>query len=148
MKKNYLFIIFLIVYMYACETPKSPKITSEKENPIFNGFNQMIDFKSITPEHIVEATTKSIAQSDKHHEVIYSIPLEEQTFENIMLEIDNINDQLSSAYGMIYLLGYTHPDSAVRSTALDKINVLEKYFNKIQLNEGSIQSNKGLFRKR
>ncbi len=129
--------VLMLLIVFSCTSPKKEEKTyfMVEGNPLFNEFNQAIDFKSLTAEHLTEAADTLIARSKAEFEKIYAISDEERTFENTMLVYDDIANDYLRISNVIYLMGYTHPDSTIRSTALDLNNKLEKYGNEISLDE-------------
>ena len=77
-------------------------------------------------------------QLKKHRESLdklYTIPKEQRTFDNTMLELDNIYNKVGNVYGCVYLMGSTHPDDATRNQANESKAEFAKFFNEIQLDE-------------
>jgi thimet oligopeptidase len=59
----------------------------------------------------------------------------QRTFNNTMLELDNIYNEAGNIYGSVYLMGSTHPDDAVRNQADESKAEFAKFFNEISLDE-------------
>jgi len=103
------------------------------KNPILTEMNKFVDFKAITAFSIKEATEKTIAEARKNLETIYSI--ENNTFQNTVEELDNIENDLNTVSSVIYLMAYTHVEEDVRKEAQNAINEFDKLGNEIILDE-------------
>ncbi len=127
--------ILLITFNCTTEKKETKEYFMIEGNPLFNEFNQAHDFGSLTADHFTEAADTIIARSKSEFEKIYAIPDEDRTFENTMLAYDNIINDFLRISDINYLMAYTHPDSLIRSTALELNNKLEKYGNEMSLDE-------------
>ncbi len=107
----------------------------DTKNPIYNAFNEPINFGAITADYIVEAAASVQSETDASMDEIIQLELDQRTFENTFLAIDDLSANLSDVYSVIYLLSSTHADSLIRSTALEARVTLGQYWNKISLNE-------------
>ncbi|HEY7752034.1 MAG TPA: M3 family metallopeptidase, partial [Ignavibacteriaceae bacterium] len=127
MKKIFqlLFITCFVVYQASGQTG----------NPLPGKFNEPVQFDQLTNDFVKEATESSLDEAKKSLEKLYSIPANERTFDNTMLELDNIYNKVGKVYGSIYLMGNVHPDDAVRNQANDSRQQFSKFFNEIQLDE-------------
>jgi thimet oligopeptidase len=108
---------------------------SENPNPIYNSFNEPINFAAITADHIAQATISVQNETNESMDQIIQIADDEKTFENTFLAIDDLSANLSDVYATIYLLSSTHSDSVIRNTALESRVTLGQYWNQISLNE-------------
>lgn len=108
---------------------------SENPNPIYNSFNEPINFAAITADHIAQATISVQNETNESMDQIIQIADDEKTFENTFLAIDDLSANLSDVYATIYLLSSTHSDSLIRNTALESRVTLGQYWNQISLNE-------------
>jgi thimet oligopeptidase len=108
---------------------------SSSTNPLLGEFNEIIPFADLTAEHIKEATDVSIKEARESLAKLYTIPKEKRTFDNTMLELDNIYNKAGNVYGSVYLMGSTHPDDAARNQADEGKAEFGKFFNEISLDE-------------
>ncbi len=108
-------------------------------NPFFTDLNQIIDFKKINKHHVNDATAVSIAKAKTDLQMIIDTK-EKRSFENTMLALDNIYNDLMKVNEVISLLAYVHPDDEIRNECLAKISEFGKFFNEISLNEELYQS--------
>lgn len=127
MKRIFQLIIPVCVIAYTA--------AGQSRNPLLGKFNEVIPFAHLTAEHIKEATEVSIKQARESLEKLYTIPKDRRTFDNTMLELDNIYNNVSNVYGPVYLMGSVHPDDAVRNQAEESKSEFAKFFNEIQLDE-------------
>lgn len=123
----------LILLLSATLLAFQPSI--EETNPIYNAFNEAIDFAGITADHISEATISIQAETKTSMSLIIEIENSKRTFDNTLLAIDDFNARFSDVYSVIYLLSSTHTDSLIRNTALEARTTLAQFDNEISLNE-------------
>ena len=108
---------------------------AESSNPVFPEFNAIIQFDKLTVENVKSATDSLVAKTKRNLEAIYNVPAQERSWDNTMLAIDDLYDELRSGYGIIYLMGNTHPGDEVRNQCNERIVVLQKYYNELGLDE-------------
>lgn len=108
---------------------------SQNSNPIYNSFNEAINFAAIDANDIVDATKSVQNESDESINKIVQIADDQRTFENTLVAIDDLSANLSDVYNVIYLLSSTHTDSLIRNSALEARVTLGQYWNQISLNE-------------
>ncbi|MCW8805604.1 MAG: Zn-dependent oligopeptidase, partial [Ignavibacteriaceae bacterium] len=104
-------------------------------DPLPGKFNQPIQFSNLTPEYIKQATDASINQAKESLDKLYAIPKEKRTFDNTMLELDNIYNNAGNVANSVNLMSNVHPDDAVREQATESNSVFDKFFNSVQLDE-------------
>lgn len=127
--------LFLLFYLVVAISSFAADKNSSQSNPLLGKFNEVIQFADLTAEQIKEATDVSISEARKSLDKLYSIPKEKRTFDNTMLELDNIYNKAGNVYGCVYLMGSTHPDDAARNQAEECNAEFAKFFNEIQLDE-------------
>jgi thimet oligopeptidase len=129
----------LTTYLLFCFVLTLPSIAADKNssptNPLLGKFNEIIPFADLTAGHIKEATDVSIKEARESLAKLYTIPKEQRTFDNTMLELDNIYNKAGNVYGCVYLMNNTHPDDAARNTAQECNAEFAKFFNEISLDE-------------
>ena len=130
--KQYLAIFTILVCLLACEQNKQ---ATPVGNPLLVELNDPIIFDSLTAEYVQEAFDTSKTQLSGLIDEIVNVPDGEKTFENTMVKLDDLYNQLSNRYALVYLMGSTHPDSAIRETAVKVRNDFSIMFNELQLNE-------------
>ena len=104
-------------------------------NPLYPEYNSPIEFGKLNAEHIKSATEHTIDKAKQDLKAIYAIKAEDRTFDNTMLTLDNIYNEIGSRWNPIYLMGSTHPDSLIRTQGLESRNVFSKYNNELNLDE-------------
>ena len=126
---------FLLFYLVL----SIPLIAADKDssstNPLLGKFNDVIQFANLTAEDIKEATDVSIKEARESLTKLYAIPKEQRTFDNTMLELDNIYNKAGNVYGCVNLMGDVHPDDATRNQAQESNAEFAKFFNEVQLDE-------------
>ena len=129
----------LITILLFCFVLTLPLLAADKNssstNPLLGKFNEVIQFADLTAGHIKEATDVSIKEARESLAKLYTIPKTQRTFNNTMLELDNIYNEAGNIYGSVYLMGSTHPDDAVRNQADESKAEFAKFFNEISLDE-------------
>ena len=129
--------VALAIFLAGCsvqqESPRPYLVVSG--NPLVNEFNEPIDFRSVTADHIRQATDTVIGYARAELQRLYKIDDNERTFENTLLRLDDIANDINRIGSTIYLLGNTHPDSLIRTTAQEKGTELEKFNNEMSLSE-------------
>jgi thimet oligopeptidase len=105
------------------------------KNPLMNELNQVIDFENITAQNVIDATDHSIAKAKDDLQQIYNLPKESRSFDNTMLALDDVYNELVKVNEVISLLAYVHPDDGIRNTCLEKIAEFGKFFNELGLSE-------------
>lgn len=109
--------------------------STQSTNQLLGKFNEVIQFAELNAENIKEATDVSIKEARESLSKLYTIPKEQRTFDNTMLELDNIYNKVGNVYGCVYLMGSAHPDDATRNQANETKAEFAKFFNEIQLDE-------------
>ena len=133
---KYLVILLSCGLLFACQPSEQTAETEQSNsNPFFVEYNAIVDFAAITAENVVEATEVIQAQSDQAVQAIIEIDESNRTFENTMRALDDSFADYNKIASAIYLMSYTHPDSAIRTNALNANTILQQYINKVQLNE-------------
>lgn len=131
--------LMFIVFAFVCSATlaiDNHKVEDKSgSNPLYFEFNKTILFSDLSVDYIKEATDNSISTARKSLDKLYTIPKDDRTFDNTMLELDNIYNEASNVYGCVYLMGSVHPDDAIREQALQSRSQFAKFFNEIQLDE-------------
>jgi len=130
-------LLFVLVLLVACsKTEQSPvSYLTVPGNPLFNEFNQPLDFKSLKAEHFKEASDSMMKYCDRQLEIIIQIEPGDRTFNNTMLALDDIGDGINRIAGLASLMQNTHADSLIRAEAFLCETTLSKYGNELSLNE-------------
>jgi thimet oligopeptidase len=128
-------ILSAFIYSAALAIDNNNIEDKSASNPLFFGFNETVLFSDLSVDYIKEATESSLNTATKSLDKLYAISKEDRTFNNTMLELDNIYNEASNVYGCVYLMGSVHPDDDVRNQALQSRSEFAKFFNEIQLDE-------------
>lgn len=132
--KHILTTILLFYFVLTLPLQAADK-NSSSSNPLLGKFNEIIPFADLTAEHIKEATDVSIKEARESLAKLYTIPKEQRTFDNTILELDNIYNKAGNVYGCVYLMNSTHPDDAARNMAQECNAEFAKFFNEVSLDE-------------
>jgi thimet oligopeptidase len=142
MKYRWILIASFTAAMVSCS--KQEEIArpyySVPGNPLFNSFNEPVDFESLTADHIVQATDSVIAFARDELQKLYRVEADDRTFDNTMLRLDDIANDIDRVGSLIYLMGSTHTDSLIRTTAQGKATEIDKFGNEISLSEALYNS--------
>ena len=106
-----------------------------KSNPFFTRYNQPIDFASITANHVSEAVEMTKNMTQEALAQIVGLREKDRNFENTMRAYDEMFANFHAIASPIYLMAYTHPDSAIRNQAQEANTALSQFVNEISLNE-------------
>ena len=137
MKRQWILFTTIVAIFASCTRPEeaAKPYYTVPGNPLYNTFNEAVDFKMLTAAHVIEASDSIIAFARNELQGMYAIEDRERTFNNTMLRLDDIANDLNRIAAVIYLMGNAHPDSLIRTTALEKATLLEKFENEISLSE-------------
>src|SRR3970040_909305 len=125
MKIFFLVFALLSICAYAGDGEKNDL----SSNPLFAEFNAVIGYNSLSPEHVVSAVEFSLEEAKASLQDIYSIEKKNRTFNNTVLALDNIYNEIYNIYGSVYLMANVNPVEDVRNKANDGIAVFSKFFN-------------------
>ena len=129
-------LITILLYCFVLTIPSlAADKNSSSANPLLGKFNEVIPFADLTADNIKEATDVSINEARESLAKLFTIPKEQRTFDNTMLELDNIYNKSGNVYGSVYLMGSVHPDEAARNQAQESNAEFAKFFNEISLDE-------------
>ena len=143
MKYFYLFTLIpvLLLIVNCSDHKKSTELhLTAIVNPFFTQDNQPIDFASITADHVSEAVVTIEKMTNEALAKIIAIKEEDRNFENTMQAYDGLFANYAAIASPIYLMAYTHSDSAIRSHAQEANTSLSQYGNEISLNEDLYQA--------
>lgn len=117
------------------------KSSPEKNsNPLLYQFNQPVKFDELQVEHVKAATETAISRAKTTLEKIYNVPEGKRTWENTMLVLDELENDIFNAIGVIYLMGNAHPDDAIRLAALDGVSEFNEFSTELGLDEKLYQA--------
>ena len=129
-------IIFLLINIDCSDQEKSQNpYFSTSVNPFFTQYNQPIDFASITANHVSEAVEMTKKLTEEALAKIIGLRERDRNFENTMGAYDEMFANFNAIASPIYLMAYTHPDSAIRNQAQEANTALSQFVNEISLNE-------------
>ena len=129
-------IIILLINIDCSDQKKSQNpYFSNTVNPFFTQYNQPIDFASITANHVSEAVEMTKKMTEEALAKIIGLRVRDRNFENTMGAYDEMFANFNAIASPIYLMAYTHPDSAIRNQAQEANTALSQFVNEISLNE-------------
>jgi thimet oligopeptidase len=133
---KYLSSLFVLLILFACQPePIELVVVEVPDNPLFNTFNEPIDFASLTADDILEASTAVQEITNAALTNLINVREGDRNWENTMVALDDLYAGFDMTASAIYLMSYTHPDSALRSNALTENTALSVYINEVALNE-------------
>jgi len=104
-----------------CFPLKSNSINKSQSNsnPLYFQLNEIIAFNNIQVGDIEEATIQRLKDAEILLSTLMDISVEERTFENTLLILDNLYNSIYKIWNIIELLGSTHPSFKIQEEALD-----------------------------
>ena len=87
----------------------------------------LVDFASLTPESLAEACQRAMDGCDAVLADVVSIPPGTRTFANTMLPLEEAVDLVSGVSGQYAFMAYVTADDALRETAREWDEKLDKY---------------------
>lgn len=128
----------IVLLLFTFQLTPFCKIADGEEkssNPFFTEFNGLIKYNSITPEAVESATEITLNKAENSLNEIYNVEKNKHTFENTVLALDDLYNDIYKVYGPVYLMAYTHPDEEVRNSSNAEIATFSKFFNELSLDE-------------
>lgn len=86
-----------------------------------------IDFASITPDEVAKACEAAMRQCDAELHAIVGVADDERTYANTMYAIESALDRVGQASGTYAFMAYVSSDEAIRETARQWDQTLDKY---------------------
>jgi len=116
---------------------KSPQKVEDYrlDNPLLYGFNEIIDFQSIQPGDIDEATTSTLKDADKILTEVLAVAGTMRTYENTLFKIDNLYHTVSKVWNLVELLSSTHPSEDIRNKADENDLRIQEFMIDLSINE-------------
>ena len=135
--KNLFLAMAVLFTVWSCKTTPTTveEVIVPSENPVLPVLNQELDFAAVTPEDMIKGTEEVKAKVDEMMAALVNIPDADRTFENTMVAMDDIDNEINTLSGMVGLLAVASPDSAIRATANEKKNEISEIYNEMALNE-------------
>lgn len=87
----------------------------------------LADFASMTPEVVTTACDVAVRDCDAAVDAIVAIPDAERTFANTLLALEEATDRVSQASGTYGFMAYVSADDALRTSAREADEKLDKY---------------------
>ncbi len=97
--------------------------------------NESIDFAAITPNDIIVGADATKAKVNEMLAAYIAIPNNKRTFENTIVALDNIDDEINAINGIVGIMANASPDSAIRTTAQAKDIEISEIYTELYLNE-------------
>ncbi|MCB0502948.1 MAG: hypothetical protein KDD32_09700, partial [Bacteroidetes bacterium] len=94
----------VLVSVWSCKPSTTTTVEEEiipSENPVRPVLNQELDFASITLEHIVDGTEEAKTKVNEMIEALVNVPDAERNFDNTMVALDDIDNEINTLSGMI-----------------------------------------------
>jgi thimet oligopeptidase len=133
MKIQLLFCLLAAFSTYAVFAKDGGK--DNAQNPLLYNFNQPVKYSLLKAEYARTATDAAISAAKENLKKIYNVKKGERTFNNTMLPLDGIYNDINNILGPVYLMGNAHPDDSVRNACLDAVSQFEKYLTDMGLDE-------------
>ena len=128
-------LILLIVSITLLASNNKLESKNNPANPLMLKFNQMIDFSNLSSANINEAAEVTIEKAKNDLTKIYNVKKEDRNFDNTMLALDDIYNEVNNVYGVVYLMGNVLVDDDTRKAANEGISSFQKFLTDISLDE-------------
>lgn len=92
-----------------------------------NNSLDLADWSALRPDTLAETCRQAIARCDEAIERIVAIPAEQRTFANTMLALEEAAEHVGLASGAYAFMAYVSADDALRETARELDQELDKY---------------------
>ena len=137
LKMKLLYFTSLLCLMFSCEssTDSNEKVL---HNPFLVDLNVPIDYAKITAKDVEDYANHTLASVTSDLAVIKA--QQSETFDNIFVSTDEINNKLNKASQICHMLFWVSPDSLTRAKGLWGFQLLNTVAT-------DIYSDKGLFTK-
>ncbi len=97
-------------------------------NPLITEFNGIIEFDKLSSYHLKPASLYAINKADSIREEILKVSLKNRNFNNTMLPLDDLYNELHKIWNPISLLSSVHPDEKIREAADSVSLFIQDYF--------------------
>jgi len=100
----------------------------------------LVDFASLTPAEIAAACQRAMDSCDRVIADVVAIPAGTRTFANTMLPLEEASDLVAEASGQYAFMAYVTADDALRATAREWDEKLDKYMVALSFREDLYQA--------
>ena len=104
-------------------------------NPLVVEFNEVHDFEKLRHGHIKRSTKYVLESADHILSEILAISNVERSFDNTMVQIDDIYSVIESVWSPGYLMSATHTNEKIRDEGMESSRQIQKYITDLSLNE-------------
>ena len=110
-----------IIFLLSCAVINHTD--SIEKNPLLYGFNETINFDKVKLGDINQATAFTLNKANQTLLDILNVKHTDRTFENTLLKIDDLYNDVSKTWNIIGLFSSVHPSTSIRKEA-DKNDLL------------------------
>ena len=115
MNRNILTILMVVIAVGLIMLKNDkPHVRRPVLNPLVVDFNEVHDFAKLRPGHIKRSTKYVLESANQILSEILTIPNGERSFDNTMVQIDDIYTVIESVWSPGYLMGATHTNEKIR----------------------------------
>jgi thimet oligopeptidase len=140
--KKIIYSLVFVAAIGACTTAKTTTTTTTVEPvkpalniPTLPALNQPIDFAAITPNDIIVGADATKEKVNAMLAAYIAIPNNQRTFENTIVALDDIDNEINAINGIVGIMSNASPDSAIRATAQAKDVEISEIYTELYLNE-------------
>jgi thimet oligopeptidase len=134
--KKIIYSLAIVSAVMSCTTSKTnTTAVTTRSIPTLPALNQPIDFAAITVADIHEGTEATKAKVNQMLAEYVAIPNDKRTFENTIVALDNIDDEINSINGIVGIISNASPDSVLRAVAREKDVEISEIYTELYLNE-------------
>ena len=132
--KLYIKLTIHVLFLFSCSF--KPEFPINDGNDIFlNERGGIIDFANIKHGDMSKATFQALLKADNLLEEILYIDDTLRTFENTMIKLDDMYNEVSKVWNVIGLLGSVHPLESIRDECNENDIIIQDYMLDLSLNE-------------
>jgi len=125
------FSLLCFCLAFSCSTPAQGNDSVPNANPLLTAFNQIPDFENLRPHHLTKARQTAEQNVSSMLQELKSVSSDARTFENTLVSLDDIYDQLYGIKSPIELMSSVHPDDSIQQTAVHESDLLTELVQKI-----------------
>ena len=133
------FILIHVLLFFSCSLKPEFSINDGKDI-ILNKVDGVIDFGNIKPGDMSEVTFQTLLKADSLLNEILYIRDTLRTFENTLVKLDDLYNEVSKAWNIIGLLSSVHPSLIIRDECDENDMIIQDYMLDISLNEALYES--------
>lgn len=127
--KNILLYFLLLILSISCEEKTKVSLKTPSNNPFFGELNEAVNFAKITPTHIIEAKDYALTKADQGVTAIKE--LKTPTYENLIVALDDLQNDLDKVSTLSYIIAQVHSDSTIRAVGIASSDEISPFYSNL-----------------